>query len=438
MRAFRACVTALSLAGCVCLLSANVFATIMRGVEVYGREKENEFPIIVRDSVNAEGKGAGGESYITIQFDAVTSDPTGIRIRFFHCNRNWEPDNNLFVQDQFHNTSHLLNYEPSPNGVHGYTYRFVNHFPDRDDIVRFEYSGNWIFRIMDNSGDSVFYEGRFFVVDRLVPVKIAVANDYVTANVSPMNQAHAVTVQVQLHDETEGLYFTTVDVYQNRRFRAPFRIDAMDRDSYTFVEGIGRGYREFSIRNILPGNEYRTFDFGDANRYPNGTPVRSLEGADQVRLYWRTGPDRDGTAGLNRYTGINSDYLDVVFRLDMTETDRRNATTGGRGIFLVGPFNDWDPMREDLLAYDEQERSLVAKEYLRRGIYDYQYVTGIWNEDSGVVEQQDWTALEGNDWRTTNTYVAMVYYNEPRFGGFDRIVGMARGASGGSANPSPR
>ncbi len=416
---------------CVPGRSQDASATIVRGVEVYGQDREDEFPIIVRDSINEQGKGIDKGGYITIQFDAVISDPVGLKIRFLHCNRDWQPDDNLFVQDEYHNTSHLLDYAPSTIGVHGYTYRYANRFPDPDGIVRFDYSGNWIFRIMDYAETTIFDEGRFFVVDRLIPARMAVTNDYLTANVSPMNQVHKVEVRVQLHDETEGIYFTTVDVYQNRRFHHPFRIDVDDRDPYTFVDGIGRGYRVFSISDILPGNEYRVLDFSNANRYPNGAVVRLLEGADQPRLYWRTGPDRNGTAVLNRFTGINSDYLDVLFRLDMTETDRR-------GIFLAGPFNWWEPRAEDQLVYDEQEQCLTVKESLRRGIYDYQYVTGVWNADQGILEKQDWTALEGNDWRTTNTYLAMVYYNEPRLGGFDRIVGVARGAGGGAANIPPQ
>jgi hypothetical protein len=80
-------------------------------------------------------------------------------------------------------------------------------------------------------------------------------------------------------------------------------------------------------------------------------------------------------------------------------------------------------------VYDETERSLVNRKLLRRGIYDYQYITGIWSDSENKVLEQDWLALEGNDWRTSDTYSAMVYFNDPRFGGFDRIVGFGKGTS---------
>jgi hypothetical protein len=113
----------------------------------------------------------------------------------------------------------------------------------------------------------------------------------------------------------------------------------------------------------------------------------------------------------------------------MTSTDYRSVTSSGKDIFLVGEFNFWNPTEEDKLTRDAAERSYVVKKLLRRGIYDYQYVTGVWDDKNQEVINQDWLAIEGNDWRTTNKYTVLVYYNDPRFGGFDRIVGYGRGNS---------
>ncbi len=315
-------------------------------------------------------------------------------------------------------------------GVEGYRYRYINAFPDDGDAVRFDYSGNWIFRIMDKKETNVFDEGRFFVVDDILEPIVAVTNDYLTANASPMNQIQKVVARIRLPQEIDAPYYTTVDVYQNRRLYQPYRIDEWDRDPYTLVKGQATGERIFSIASIMPGNEYRTLDLSNATRYPNKSLVKNVEGVDQVRLYWRTGKDHDGVATLNRFGGLNSDYLDVLFRLDMTSTDFRSATAGGRDMYLVGPFNFWNPGEEDRLVRDDAERAYVVKKLLRRGIYDYQYVTGVWDSRMEQVVNQDWLVLEGNDWRTTNTYTVFVYYNDPRFGGFDRIAGYGRAQSG--------
>jgi hypothetical protein len=232
----------------------------------------------------------------------------------------------------------------------------------------------------------------------------------------------------------DGYYYTTVDVYQNRKLYQSYRIDIWDRNPYTHVDGQGTGERIFKITNIMPGNEYRVLDLSNVTRYPNKALVKNVEGADQMRLFWRTGADHNGDAFRNRFTGLNSDYLEYLFRLDLTPTDFRAMTSGGREIFVVGEFNFWNPTKEDKLEYDDVERSLVVKKLLRRGIYDYQYITGKWNAKTQSAEQQDWLAIEGTDVRTTNTYTVFAYYNDPRFGGFDRIVGVAQGRSSGSAD----
>lgn len=401
----------------------------LRGLSVYAGDDESSAPVLVRKAVDREGKPSGSYGYITIQFDVLATEPPDLKIRFFHCNRDWVADDNLFVNDINHNTSFYLKYTTSPGGVQGYSYRYVNAFPDADDAVRFDYSGNWIFRIMNKNESMQYAEGRFFVVDDVAPTVVQVTNDYLTESASPYNQIHKVIARVALPDEAEGYFFTTVDVYQNRRFYHPHRIDMWDRNRYTHVEGINTGVRTFQITNIMPGNEYRVLDLGNVTRYPNKTLVRPVTGADQIRLFWRTGLDRNGTAVLNRFTGLNSDYLEVMFRLDMTLNDYQAVTREGKGIFLAGSFNFWQPGGEDLLVRDDDEHSYVVRKLLRRGIYDYQYVVGRWDDAVQEVVEQDWLAVEGNDWRTTNTYTVLVYYNDPRFGGFDRIVGIGQGRS---------
>jgi hypothetical protein len=402
---------------------------VVRGLSVYGSDVEQNFPVIVRDSA---GRADPNSQYITIQFDVQGKEPPSFKILFLHCNRDWVPEKNLFIQDENHNTSFVLDYHTAPNGVEFYSYRYKNRFPDEEDIVRFNYSGNWIFRLMDKEEKTVFGEGRFFVVDDVSKVAVTVTNDYLTDAVSPLNQIHKVQAGVRLPNEIEGFFYTTVDVYQNRRFYNPYRIDVNDRDPNTTVEGFGMGYRLFTALNILPGNEYRTLNFGNVTRYPHKALVRFVEGVDQPRFYWRTGPDNNGTATLNSFTGLASDYMDVLFRLDLSAA--RNVVGKGASMYVVGPFNEWNPKGEDELKYDASEHCYAVKELLRRGIYDYQYITGFWDDTAQKVVDQDWVALEGNDWRTTNTYHAMVYYNDARFGGFDRIVAFGIGKSPGTAS----
>ncbi len=47
---------------------------------------------------------------------------------------------------------------------------------------------------------------------------------------------------------------------------------------------------------------------------------------------------------------------------------------------------------------------------------------------------QDRFALEGNHWQTVRDYYAVVYYDDPRYGGFDRIIGIGKGTSPGGTS----
>lgn len=404
---------------------------VVRGLSVYGLSDEQNLPVIVRDS---SGRADPSAQYIIIQFDVQGKEPPALKVRFLHCNRDWVPDNNLFVQDETHNTSFILNYRASPGGVEYYSYRYRNRFPDNNDIVRFNYSGNWIFRLMDKQEKNVYGGGRFFVVDDISKVAVSVTNDYLTNASPPLNQIHKVKVDVRLPREIDGYYYGTADIYQNRRLFNAYRVDVNDRDPYTTVEGFNLGYRLFTALNILPGNEYRTLNTSNVTRYPHKSLVRLVEGVDQPRPYWRTGPDRNGTAALRGFRGLASDYLNVLFRLELSATDIRTVLAEGAGVYVVGPFNQWNPAAEDKLVFDDIERCYVVKKLLRRGIYDYQYISGIWDDEAAKLRQQDWVALEGNDWRTTNTYYTMVYYDDPRFGGFHRIVGFGTGKSPGTGS----
>lgn len=180
---------------------------IVRGLSVYATDNEQNFPVILRDSVGRGGKPVHSRQYLTIQFDVLADQPPLLKIRFWHCDRDWNPEHNVFLQDETHNTSFILDYRTAPNGVQHYSYRYLNRFPDADDIVRFEYSGKWMFRVMDRSEERILAEGRFIVVDKMVPTSVRVSNEYLTENPSPFNQVHKVKVTVRLPREIDGMYY---------------------------------------------------------------------------------------------------------------------------------------------------------------------------------------------------------------------------------------
>ncbi|HAM10712.1 MAG TPA: hypothetical protein DCP74_10665 [Bacteroidales bacterium] len=61
---------------------------------------------------------------------------------------------------------------------------------------------------------------------------------------------------------------------------------------------------------------------------------------------------------------------------------------------------------------------------LKRGAYDYQYVVA--DVINGVIKNDDWLLLEGNTWETSNVYHVFLYYKDPNYGGYDRIIGYSK------------
>lgn len=411
----------------VCFFPLASFANVtIMSLRVYADNDEYQVPIITRSE------------RVTIEFDVNTPVPPNLQVLFMHASKDWVPDNNIFLNDLYHNKSQTLFFTTAPNGVRHYTFHYCNSFPDSFNVVRFLYSGNYVFSIFEKEHENtILAQGRFIVVENLVQTTMTVANRYYPETASPFNQMHYITVHVSVppatgqSDENNLFYpnVKTVDIYQNWKLYNPSRIDVDNRTPDTFVDKVVQPEKTFTIRNVSPGNEYRRLDLSSSKFYPNYEPVQLIGGADLSRFQWQGTLDANGAAKLHPFVGGNSEYLDVTMRLELPSPVNKR-------IFLVGAFNDWRPSPQYEMVYDTSSGEYRCRLWLRRGVYDYQYVLGDVDRYSNIVNQ-DWIALEGNDWRTTERYTAVVYYRDNRFGGFDRAVGMAIAKSPGGTEETP-
>ncbi|MGE5315748.1 MAG: type IX secretion system plug protein domain-containing protein [Acidobacteriota bacterium] len=406
------------------------------GLRVFANNDEYLPPVLAMKS-----------DYLTIEFDVATPVPNNYQIIFQHASKEWEPDENAFLNSPLRDRSvRPLSYTASPGGVRSYTFHFRNSFPDPDGMVQFPYSGNYLFRIVNRDDEKkTLAEGRFIVAEKTLPLTFRLANRYYPGDVAPMNQRLYAAVDMNADslvgaapdDRIMHQFLKSVYIFQNWNITRPFRIDVDDRDPDTFVENFMLPNKRFWIRSIPAGNEYRRLDLSSVKLYPNGQTVRLVDGPDQSRMLWQGKNDANGAAKVRPFTGINSEYLDVEFRL-------RLASRPQKDIFLVGAMTGWEVLPEYKLKYDEATGLYTLRASIRRGVYDYQYVLGA-IDASGSVGDQDWIALEGNDWRTISRYIAVAYYRDQRFGGFDRAIGMAVAKSPGGqtetsleAQPEPR
>jgi hypothetical protein len=353
---------------------------------------------------------------ITVEFDVNEAEPPDLKIRVLHCDRDWNVTQNGFLNDVMQNRSKApLAYDRAPDGVRLYRYHYVVRIPGITGIERLAYSGNYVFEILDERSTSVLGRGRFFVVEKLLPLTTKIGNRSLPSGTNPYNQVKKIEVGFSI-PKSEGmngetffpLLLKVTDIYRNRQLYNPWRIDADDQDPDTFVDGFGTPALKFVNQNVPPGNSYRTIDLSDVTAYPEDRLLRSTKGADVSRFQMPPGSDHHGRSEViagSRY----GDYVPFRFELASEEPQWEQ-------VYVVGDFNAWRPAREWLMTYDATTQRYICDVSIRRGVYDYQYVVG----------PNDWIAVEGNDWRTSNAYSAFVYYRDNRLGGYDRIIGFAQ------------
>jgi hypothetical protein len=165
------------------------------------------------------------------------------------------------------------------------------------------------------------------------------------------------------------------------------------------------------IRDIKPGNEYRQTDLRNTNKFQSGNVKAQFDGIEYPRFDKFGRKDLNGGEELTNYNNDYADYLNVTFSF-------RPADNFYGNIYLTGAFNNWQVLPAYQMINDGGLYNKTIE--LKRGIFDYQYV--IADFINGEIKNQDWVQLEGNFWETENVYHIFIFYQDPDFGGFDRII----------------
>ncbi len=387
-----------------------IYSEHIKGVRINGTAKAN-FPIVLMDL-----------NPVTISFDADETAMENYRVKLFHCDKDWNVTQSSFINNEFRNYSvSQIPFETAPIGVRYYKWIYSFKIPGLIGIEHLPQSGNYKVEIWNENNDELLADGKIFAVEKIDDSVLTIFNRYLQSEISPQNQVNKAVLFLTLPspqaNDANPLYsgfVKTVDIYRNREIETPHRIDADNRNSNTFIGGFGTNNLKFMIDNLQPGNEYRRIDISNTDLFPPYEILRSRDGADLSRWQWQGTEDQNGTSVL--VTGNSySDYMQFLFELGRPEEETNEK------IYVVGDFNGWKVNEHWRLKYDNEIKHYKLLAWLRRGVYDYQY----------VLNGNDWIALEGNDWQTVNVFTALIYYHDPRFGGFDRILLAAQKESPG-------
>lgn len=358
-------------------------------------------------------------NFITIEFDIDSETLPNLNIVFKYCNRNWIPYDNLFLANNGKNIEYDLDFTILPFTCEDARYHYKGSFPNDNNVVDFPYSGKWMFFITDVQDTSkVYASGKFYVVYNDVEMKITLKKEMLEEkSYFPLEIGRIInlTASFDLPEELFPNYVDQVEIIQNRRINSPIIVDRTFNTNVRQYSWNGDRKFAFTARDIYPGNEYRQADIRDVNKFIAKDLNAQFAGFDMSRFYKFGRRDLNGSYILTNFKNDYATYFNVNFRVKPPEEFLGE-------IFLVGPFNQWQPSLEYKLEKQNDIYSKVVQ--LKRGIYDYQYVTGY--IENGKIKNENWIYLEGNFWETTNEYHVFLYYKDPNYGGYDRIIGFKK------------
>ncbi|MCB0743979.1 MAG: DUF5103 domain-containing protein, partial [Ignavibacteriae bacterium] len=324
---------------------------------------------------------------------------------------------NLLLQGTNDNALRNVNVDRLPNTTEGAEYFVSESFPNRD--VQFLSSGNWMFYITDSYDDEYVYNfGKFYVVENFVELKTEIQDWRREGNISSNNALDRVEnlkVHFNLPDSLTPFRVEHVEVVKNLEINYAQKILKESFQDNKAYEWDGSNSFTFITRDLEPGNEYRQVNLNDRNKYEYPITRAHFDGIEYSRFYQLGERDFNGGFKLMNKNNEYADYLIATFEFAPPEKIYED-------IFIVGSFTDWEVLPGYKLNDKDGYYSISIE--LKRGIYDYQYVTGNITDDN--VEDIDWRIFEGNYWETKNNYSIFLYYKSPDKGEYDQIIGYKK------------
>lgn len=382
----------------------------IKSLRIFQANSETSFPVSIYGSK------------LTMEFDLKCNDLPNWEIKFLFCDKNWEPYENGLLIDEIYSTERNLWFENLPFRSESADYHYVNTFPNKN--VKFPFSGKWMFFIRDSYDSDIIYgEGKFYVVNETATdLKTSITENRMHGkNIVPAVFGEIFDLQVSV-TVPESLFVDKVDfveIIENKKIEYPIVIDKSYDDEYKYYEIDSYNSYSFFVKNIQPGSAYRQVDLMNKTKYQ---PPKAYAHFDGIEVSNKLNPGRAdylGGSKIMNYKNVNSEYLDVEFRLRPPEGYYGN-------IFLVGAFTNWDIYPDFQLK--EKDGIFSKNVELKRGVYDYQYV--IAEVENNYLANIDWVELEGNSWSTVREYNIFLFYRTDELGGYDKIIAYKKMRSG--------
>jgi len=378
----------------------------IKSLKVYSYNDQTSIPII---------NGESGS--LTIEFDIKNNSEPMFRILFKFCDRDWNPYDNIFLMNNGYNTVYpnQLFFKSLPAQIKEADFHFKQSFPNERASIDFPFSGKWKFFITDSDDESkVYAEGRFIVAKSEFEINPEIHNETLEKIFFPtdLNRVFKINIDIDLPDNFIPLYVQGIEIIENQKIDYPYFIDRNNNNDYHAFYWDGNRKMSFMSKEIKPGNSYRETDLRNTNKFTTKQVNAQFDGVETSSFFVSPKEDLKGGSIVPEYSEEFATYLDVNFMLRLTPD-----ITSDR-VFVVGAFNNWGVLPQYELR--ENDGLYTTTIQLKRGVYDYQYVTAELN--NGKISNIDWNVLEGNTWDVQKNYNIILWYSDPDKGRYDRII----------------
>ncbi|MDP4174874.1 MAG: DUF5103 domain-containing protein [Bacteroidota bacterium] len=383
----------------------------IKSLKVYSNNDEKSLPILIFN----EDK----QDHLRIEFDIKAPYEPSFNIVFRFCDRNWNPTKNIFYSNFGQDRAYELDFEKLPSTITDADYHFNGTFPDTRGQVSFPFSGKWRLYITDSQDTSIVYaSAKFIVVRDTIAMYSSLKKESLEDKSyfpTDLSKVFNLTTSFTLPEDFFVTDLYGIEIIENHKIDYPYFVDRSGNTQNRYYNWDGNRKFSFSSKELRPGKNYRQVDLRNINLFNSKNVNAHLDGVETSRFFTEGKKDLNGASILTYYKDENADYLNVNFRL-------RADLDYGKKVFIVGAFSNWDVLPEYELKNDGGLYSIIIN--LKRGAYDYQYVTGYL--ENGKVSNIDWYELEGNSWSTVNNYYVFLFYSDPAKGGYDRIIGFQK------------
>ena len=182
-------------------------------LKVYTEESETQFPVLdFTDGIN---------NRLIIEFDINAPFEPNMQIIFRFCDKDWNPYQNIFLQNFGRNTDYNLTFNFLPANVTRAKYHFRNFYPDRNGNITFPFSGKWKFYITDTQDTSKVYgKGKFIVVYNEVPLTVNIRKENLEDKVyfpADLGRVFNISTGFNLNDNLFPAFVDRVEILENHK-----------------------------------------------------------------------------------------------------------------------------------------------------------------------------------------------------------------------------